>query len=64
MNVRQCKFYDLESDSIYGGILIDDGLICGCCGGFIPKDEFRDTIKILSEWDIWTNLSDSIMEGE
>ena len=27
--MRQCKFYDIENNVVHGGILTDDGDICG-----------------------------------
>ena len=32
--IKQVRFHDAESLESTGGILIDGGLICGCCGAF------------------------------
>ena len=53
------KFKDLFSDTILGGILLDDGdIICGCCGGLIDKND--NTFKIIEELE-WINISEEIL---
>lgn len=38
--MKQVKIFDIENQLIHGGILLENGdIICGCCGGLIPKDE-------------------------
>ena len=68
---RQCKFYDIENDAYLGGILTDDDdLICGCCGGYIPREEIcllgreqqEEDLYIVTEiYDKWVSLSDEII---
>ena len=66
MTIYQCKFRDLKNDKIFGGLhILDEGIICGCCGGFIPEDEFDEEVEILSEWTFdWHDFSDIILHGE
>ena len=38
--MMQCKFKDLESNLVHGGIMLDNGdIICACCRGIIERDE-------------------------
>lgn len=53
------KFKDLESNTILGGILTDEGnIICGCCGGLIERDDCQfEIIENLS----WIDISNEIL---
>ena len=53
------KFKDLESNTILGGILTDEGnIICGCCGGLIERDDLQfEIVEILP----WIDISNEIL---
>ena len=57
--MEMVKFKDLESNTILGGILTDEGnIICGCCGGLIEKDDSEfEIVEILP----WIDISDEIL---
>ena len=59
---QQVKFIDLNAPSedqeeLYG-ILIDDKVICACCGGIFAMDE----IEILEKYTNWADFSKRIGE--
>ena len=76
MIYKQCKFrdYALEDDGgvgYLGGIAVIDGndgkevlqgVICGCCGGFVEADDIVE----IKYFDDWIDLCDTIIgdEGE
>ena len=53
---------------IYSGIWNQDRdeVICGCCGGLIPKDEIGEeedkTHKILEVYEEWISLNDAMLD--
>lgn len=57
--MQMVKFKDLESNTILGGILTDEGnIICGCCGGLIERDDCQfEIIESLS----WIDISNEIL---
>lgn len=57
--MEMVKFKDLESNTILGGILTDEGnIICGCCGGLIEKDDSQfEIVEKLS----WIDISNEIL---
>lgn len=57
--MEMVKFKDLESNTILGGILTDEGnIICGCCGGLIEKDDIQfEIMEILP----WIDISNEIL---
>lgn len=63
MNFKQCKFKDLENDTILGGILNEDEkyIICGCCGGIIDLSEEPSDYEIIKIYDNWLNISEEII---
>lgn len=49
---------DPESAKAYGelfGFVVQDKVVCGCCGGIIPIEE----VDILEEYD-WFDIQDAI----
>ena len=74
MIYKQCKFRDaaLEDNGengYLGGIaILEDcgktqilqGVICGCCGGFVEPDNIVD----IKYYDDWVNIEDFIRGGE
>ena len=57
--MKMVKFKDLESNTILGGILTDEGnIICGCCGGLIEKDDFQ--FEIMEKLS-WIDISNEIL---
>lgn len=55
--LKQVKFQDNDG-TIFGGLLMDNGyLICGECGSILEPDDFT----ILEEYDMWVDLSDTII---
>ena len=63
--MTQIKFKDIENNSIHGGIMLDNGdVICACCGGLIPKDEFENTAcyKLLTKYNVWIDFSEFIID--
>lgn len=55
----QVKFYDGINHAWMGGIAYQDEIICGCCGGILKVDEFKDN-EIVA-YDHWINISDEII---
>ena len=67
MQVKQVKTYDIEHDRICSGLLLQDGsVICGCCGGVVPKNQIDSsencTHKILKVYETWVDLDDEILD--
>lgn len=72
--MKQCKFYDVEAEAFLGGILTDDDeIICGCCGGIIPrnvicmpeeKPQEEHEIIVKKIYDNWVDLSEEIMGSD
>lgn len=64
--MNQIAFYDVENDSILGGLQFDNGdVICGCCGGLIEKSDFDDGLfTILKVFDSWIDLTETIIGDE
>lgn len=71
MKYKQCKFWDFDSDKdgYFGGIaILEDydsvevlqGVICGCCGGFVKPDDIAE-IKYYNEW---IDLCDTVIGDE
>ena len=71
MIYKQCKFWDNDSgkDDCLGGIaILEDcdgtkvlqGVICGCCGGFVEPDDIVD----IKYYDDWVNIEDFIRGDE
>lgn len=62
MEAKQIKFKDGAVDDYgeeceYGGLLIDNLIICGCCGGIIEvKDVGWENITLLP----WINIDEEI----
>ena len=57
--MKMVKFKDLESNTILGGILTDEGnIICGCCGCLIEKDDFQ--FEIMEKLS-WIDISNEIL---
>ena len=60
--MKQIKFYDKVNEEIHGGILLDDGdVICGCCGGLIESDDFKEDCEVLEEYCTWISLDEEII---
>ena len=60
--MKQIKFYDKDSDTVHGGIMLDDGnVVCGCCGGIFPADEVDETWELVETYDFWVDLSETII---
>lgn len=64
MNFIQCKFksYEGEPDAELGGIAVYKydhlvGVICGCCGRFIPAK----AVRILKEYDFWCDFNEAMI---
>lgn len=55
----QVKFYDGANHKWLGGIAYLDEIICGCCGGILGVDEFKENEIV--EYDAWVNISDEII---
>ena len=73
MIYKQCKFWDNDSDKDgglggiailedygYGKAQILQGVICGCCGGFVEPDDIVD----IKYYDDWVNIEDFIRGDE
>lgn len=64
VKMKQILFYDKANDMKHGGILTDEGdIICGCCGGLIPRDEIGgedDDHIIIKVYKNWINLDEEI----
>ena len=65
--MKQCSFRvldeledeNLDTAEIYYGILvIEQGVICGCCGGFFPLDEVE--IVEIFNWKDLTSILEKI----
>lgn len=54
---QQCAFKDMIGDEWFGGIVYQDYVICGHCGGRV---NFED-IEQLNLYSEWINISDEIM---
>ena len=62
--LKQCKYYDMENDTIHGGIIDTDNnvLICACCGSIYPLSELDELdMVILKIYDEWVDFSDEII---
>lgn len=71
MIYKQCKFrdYGLEDDGEvgylggiavledYGKAQVLQGVICGCCGGFVEADDIVE----IKYYDDWIDLCDTII---
>lgn len=55
----QVRFLDKEDGVIHAGILYDDKIICGCCGGVFDADSER--IVILDKYGDWIDLTETII---
>ena len=56
-STKQVKFRDLRKGEIHGGILLENGdVICGCCGGIVPRDE----AEICEAYKDWIGLDEEI----
>lgn len=42
-----------------GGILMENGVVCGCCGGFFELDD--EDMTIVEEYGFWNDISNEIM---
>ena len=65
-HIHQVMFDDTENEVIHGGIMLPNGdIICGCCGGLIPKDEQDEEhgFRLIKVYDDWINLDDEITGG-
>lgn len=64
--IKQCKFYDYNSDVYLGGIMLENGdIICACCGCRIPADKLthdNDQFKIIEIYENWVDFSETIIE--
>lgn len=50
-----------EGDDIpCAGIGYNDVIICGCCGGVIPQDEWKDFVK-LAKFNNWLDIKNEII---
>ena len=74
---KQVKFLDLGDtqgrEVWHGGIIIDDCIICGCCGTVIPleeifadweeygKEEYPNVETPIEIYDYWVPLSEEII---
>lgn len=59
--MKQVKIYDIDNDTYHGGIMLDNGdVICGCCGGLLPKDEKDETWSLVTEYKYWVDLTEEI----
>lgn len=70
MEFEQCRFISLDGveDADIGGIAAYKevgperkllGVICGCCGRWIP----RSRVKIMEEYE-WVNIGNVILEND
>ena len=55
----QVRFLDKEDGVIHAGILYDDKIICGCCGGVF--DAYSEYIEILESYEDWVDLTETII---
>ena len=61
---KQIRFWDAKEKVENGGILLDNGLvICGCCGGEIPKEDQTEEkgFVLLETYKSWVDISDAII---
>lgn len=58
MYCKQIKFMDADGE-LRGGILMENGVICGCCGGFFELDD--EDMTIVEEYGFWNDISNEIM---
>ena len=55
---QMVEFIDNSTGEIFGGIGLDDEIICGCCGNILALDDVT-IIKFLP----WVDISETI-QGE
>ena len=60
--MKQVKIFDLDNNEYHGGIQFENGnVICGCCGGLLPKDEETETWLLIETYENWNNLDNAII---
>lgn len=64
MGFKQCKFKDLENDTILGGFYNEEEnyILCGCCGGIIDLNEEPSDYEILEIYKYWVDLTEFIID--
>ena len=57
MVCKQVKFKDMKKGEFHGGIQLENGdVVCGCCGGIVPRDE----VEVIETYKDWLNLDEEI----
>ncbi len=59
MVAKQVRFFDKEDGVIHAGILYNDKIICGCCGGVFDADS--EDFEILEKYEDWVDLTETII---
>lgn len=60
---QQVQWYDAENERRCGGIVYKDEIICACCGGIFPKDEWDDLEK-LHDFNTWIDFTEFIIDED
>ena len=65
MTFKQCKFKDIENDTVLGGLINEDEnyIICGCCGCILDLNDPENTgyYEVLEIYEYWVNISEEII---
>lgn len=56
----QVMWLEEGDDSPCAGIGYNDVIICGCCGGVIPQDEWKDFLG-LAKFNNWLDIRNEII---
>lgn len=56
----QVEWRDVEKHILYCGIGYNDIIICSCCGGIIPQDEWKDLTDLVA-FGNWVDFTPYIM---
>lgn len=57
---KQVQWIDEDTNGVCTGIAYKDEIICACCGGTTPKDEWQDLTDLLVFED-WVDFCPYIM---
>ena len=70
MFIEQVKFYNRTENEWLAGIRVgdtpddNDFIICGCCGGVFPLDEFDDPDRQIIPYEDWVDITEFITGDE
>lgn len=64
MSFKQCKFKDIENDTILGGFINEEEnyILCGCCGCIIDLNEDAEDYEVLEVYKYWVDLTEFIID--